>query len=94
MDTVDGVPHVLPGGDEEGEGEAGHDGDGVVEPEDAAVYLDVGELYQTLQSPQKIQHLVSRSVSEQYFNIIYEIERDFVRQSGVEKKFEARLRHG
>ena len=94
MDTVDGVPHVLPGSDQEGEGEAGHDGDGVVEPEDAAVYLDVGELYQTLQSPQKIQHLVSRSVSEQYFNIIYEIERDFVRQSGVEKKFEARLRHG
>ena len=52
MDAVDGVPDVLPCGDEEGEGETGHDCDGVVEPEDAAVYLDMRELYQTLQSSQ------------------------------------------
>ena len=52
VDAVDGVPDVLPCGDEEGEGETGHDCDGVVEPEDAAVYLDMRELYQTLQSSQ------------------------------------------
>ena len=52
VDTVDGVADVLPGGDEEGEGQAGHDCDGVVEPEDTAVYLDMRELYQTLQSSQ------------------------------------------
>ena len=52
MDAVDGVPDVLPGGDEEREGQTGHDCDGVVEPEDTAVYLDMRELYQTLQSSQ------------------------------------------
>ena len=50
--AVDGVPNVLPGGDEEREGKTGHDGDCVVEPEDTAVYLDMGEFYQTLQSSQ------------------------------------------
>ena len=52
VDAVDGVPDVLPGGNEEGECQTGHDCDGVVEPEDTAVYLDVREFYQTLQSSQ------------------------------------------
>ena len=52
MDAVDGVADILPGGDEEREGQTGHDSDGVVEPEDTAVYLDMRELYQTLQSSQ------------------------------------------
>ena len=52
VDAVDGVPDVLPGGDEEGECQTGHDCDGVVEPEDTAVYLDMREFYQTLQSSQ------------------------------------------
>ena len=41
VDAVDGVADVLPGGDEEREGETGHDCDGVVQPEDTAVYLDM-----------------------------------------------------
>ena len=56
MNTIDGVTHILPGSDQEGEGQAGHHRDGVVQAEDAGVDLDVGELHQTLQTPQKIQH--------------------------------------
>ena len=56
MNTIDGVTHVLPGSDQEGEGQAGHHRDGVVQAEDAGVDLDMGELHQTLQTPQKIQH--------------------------------------
>ena len=56
MNTVYGVPHVLPGGDQEGEAQAGHHGQGVVEPEDAGVYLDMGDLGQALQASQDIQH--------------------------------------
>ena len=57
MNTVDGVAHVLSGSDEEREGEAGHDRDGVVQPEDAGVDLDMGELDQALEPPQQVQHL-------------------------------------
>ena len=52
VDAVDGVPNVLSRSDEEREGKTRHDGDCVVEPEDTAVYLDMRELYQTLQSSQ------------------------------------------
>ena len=56
MDAVYGVAHVLPRRHKEAEGEAGHDGDGVVKPEDAGVDLDVGELHEALQPPQQVQH--------------------------------------
>ena len=56
MNAVYGVAHVLPRGHQEAEGEAGHDGDGVVQPEDARVDLDVGELHEALQPPQQVQH--------------------------------------
>ena len=51
MDAVDRVADVLPRGDEEREAEAGHHGEGVVQPEDARVDLDMGELHQALQPP-------------------------------------------
>ena len=57
VDAVDGVAHVLSGSDKQGEGEAGHDSDGVVQPEDARVNLDMGELDQALEPPQQVQHL-------------------------------------
>ena len=50
VDAVDGVAHVLPGGDKEREGEASHHRDRVMKPEDARVDLDMGKLHQTLQS--------------------------------------------
>lgn len=80
MDAVDGVAHVLPGGDEEGEGQTRHDCDSVVEPEDTAVYLDVRELHQTLQSSQEIQHLVKRSPSGHILTLDtrFQIEKDFL----------------
>ena len=56
MDAVYGVAHVLPRRHKEAECEAGHDGDGVVKPEDAGVDLDVGELHEALQPPQQVQH--------------------------------------
>ena len=56
MNTIDGVTHVLPGSDQEGEGQAGHHRDGVVQAEDAGVDLDMRELHQTLETTQKIQH--------------------------------------
>ncbi len=56
VNAVYGVAHVLPRGHQEAEGEAGHDGDGVVQPEDARVDLDVGELHEALQPPQQVQH--------------------------------------
>ena len=56
MDAVDGVAHVLPRGHQKAEGEAGHNGDGVVKPEDARVDLDVRELHEALEPPQQVQH--------------------------------------
>ena len=56
MNTVYRVAHVLPGSDQQREGQAGHHRDGVVQAEDAGVDLDVRELHQTLESTQKIQH--------------------------------------
>ena len=56
MDAVDGVAHILPRGHQKAEGEAGHDGDGVVQPEDARVNLDVRELHEALKPPQQVQH--------------------------------------
>ena len=56
VDAVYGVAHILPRRHKEAEGEAGHDGDGVVKPEDARVDLDVGEFHEALQPPQQVQH--------------------------------------
>ena len=45
MDAVDGVADILPGGHQEAEGEAGHDGDGVVKPTHRAQYFARNFIY-------------------------------------------------
>ena len=50
MDAVDGVADILPGRDQEAEGEAGHDGDGVVKPTHRAQYFARKFIYYTIQA--------------------------------------------
>ncbi len=57
VDAVDGVAHVLPSGDDQGEGQQAHDREGVVEPEDGAVDVHVAHLDQVLQAAEDVQHL-------------------------------------
>ena len=61
MNAVYGVTNILSCGDQEREGEAGHDSDGVVESEDAGVNLNMTQLHQTLQTSQQVQHLLSET---------------------------------
>ena len=60
MDAVDGVAHILLGGDDEAEGEHAGGGDAVVQPEDPAVDVAVGDVQETPQLPEDLQHLCSR----------------------------------
>ena len=50
MNAVDGVPDILPGGDDDGEGEEDDGGDAPVQAEHGAVDVYVGDFDQGLQS--------------------------------------------
>ena len=50
MDAVDGVADILPGRDQEAEGEAGHDGDSVVKPTHSAQYFARKFIFYTIQA--------------------------------------------
>ena len=50
MDAVDGVADILPGGHQEAEGEAGHDGDSVVKPTHSAQYFARKFIFYTIQA--------------------------------------------
>ena len=56
VDTVYGVPDVLPGGHNKREGEEEGDSRPVVEPEDARVYSGVMGLDKALESSEYLQH--------------------------------------
>ena len=60
MDAVDGVSHILLGGDNQAEGEHAGGGDAVVQPEDPAVDVAVGDVQEAPQLPEYLQHLWSR----------------------------------
>jgi len=60
VDAVDGVAHILLGGDDQAEGEHAGGGDAVVQPEDPAVDVAVGDVQETPQLPEYLQHLWSR----------------------------------
>ena len=57
MNTVNWIPHVLPGGDQEGEPQAGHHSQCVMESEDAGVYLDMWNLSQAFEASEDVQHV-------------------------------------
>ena len=57
VNTVDGVAHVLPGGDNEREGQQTHDGKGVVQPEDSAVNMHMADLDQVFEAAEHVYHL-------------------------------------
>lgn len=67
VDTVNGVSDILPGGDDETEGDEDDHGDGVMQPEDRGVNVDVADFDQVLQATEYVQHLkatvVGRSAS-------------------------------
>ena len=63
VNTVYGVAHVLPGGDDEGEGEQEGHGGPVVEPKYTGVDSDVVRLHQTFQSAEYFQHGPSPTLS-------------------------------
>ena len=63
VDTVDRVPDVLPGGDDQREGEEEGDGGAVVKPEYAGVDGDVVRFDQTFQSSEYFQHCPSPTSS-------------------------------
>ena len=56
VDTVYGVPDVLPGGHDKREGEEKGDSSTVVEPEDARVYGGVMGLDKALESSEYLEH--------------------------------------
>ena len=60
VDAVDGVAHVLLGGDNQAEGKHAGGGDAVVQPEDPAVDVAVGDVQEAPQLPEYLQHLGAR----------------------------------
>jgi len=56
-DAADRLAHVLGGGDDQAAGEQQHRGEGVVQPEDGVVRLDVLPLEVALQATQQLVHL-------------------------------------
>lgn len=57
VDAIDGIAHVLPGGHYQTERyQYGH-GDGVVQAEHGAVYVDVADADEGLQASEDVQHL-------------------------------------
>lgn len=67
VDTVNGVSNILPRGDDETKGNEDDDGNGVMQPEDWRVDVDVADFDQVLQATEYVQHLkapvVGRSAS-------------------------------
>lgn len=61
--AVDGVAHVLPGGDDERERQQAHDREGVVQPEDGAVNVHVADLDEVLEPAEDVQHLGEAKMS-------------------------------
>ena len=59
MDAVDGVAHILLGGDNQAEGKHAGGGDAVVQPEDPAVDVAVGDVQEAPQLPEYLQHPVA-----------------------------------
>ncbi len=57
VDAVDGIAHVLTGGDNQGEGNQEADCHRVVHPEDRRVYRDMADLDEALEASEHIQHL-------------------------------------
>ena len=57
VDAVNGVAHVLLGGDNQAEGKHAGGGDAVVQPEDPAVDVAVGDVQEAPQLPEYLQHL-------------------------------------
>ena len=57
MDAVDGVAHILLGGDDQAEGEHAGGGDAVVQPEHPAVDVAMGDVEEPPQFPEDFQHL-------------------------------------
>ena len=62
--AVDGVPDVLPGGDEERADDEDDEGGLVVEPEDIVVDADGVELDQPLDGAEHVEHGGGRGVGE------------------------------
>ena len=60
VDAVDGVAHILLGGDDQTEGEHAGGGDAVVQPEHPAVDVAVRDVQEAPQLPEYLQHLESR----------------------------------
>ena len=60
MDAVNGVADVLLGRDDRAEGEHAGGGDAVVQPEDPAVDVAVGDVQEAPQLPEYLQHLRAR----------------------------------
>ena len=56
VDAVDGVPDILPGGDDHGEGEEDDGGDAPVQAEHWAVDVYVGDFDQGLQAKEYVEH--------------------------------------
>ena len=58
MYAVYRVSHVLLGGDDQGEGEHAGRGDAIVQAENPAVDVYVGDVEQSTQLPEYLQHCV------------------------------------
>lgn len=55
--AVDGVAHILAGGDDEAEGHEDHDGDAVVQAEHGRVNVDVAHFDEVLKASKDVQHV-------------------------------------
>ena len=56
VDAVDGVADILPGRHNQAEGQQTDDGEGVVEPEDGRVDVNVADFDQGLQAAEYVDH--------------------------------------
>jgi len=56
VNTVNGVAHVLPGGDDERKGQQAHHREGVMQPEDGAVNMHMADLDQVFEAAEYVYH--------------------------------------
>lgn len=56
MDTIYGIPHVLPCSHNEAKSNEYHNGDTVVESEHWRVDVNMADFYQVFQPPENVQH--------------------------------------